>query len=269
MPEGDTIFRTAEVLRSALAGKRITEAVAVPGPRVARPPALERLVGDTVTAVEPRGKHLLISFGSGPTLHTHLGVTGSWHRYARGERWRRSRRSASVVLGTADHVVACFSPARVELLRGAELARNAALRALGPDLLADEFDEDEATRRLRARPDTAVADALLDQRAVAGIGNMYKSELLFRRGINPWRRVRDVTDEDLRAVLGDARGLLAANVRGGARRTTGNDPAAAGERLWVSRRTGRPCRRCGTPIRSGRQGELARSTYWCPGCQSA
>jgi endonuclease-8 len=267
MPEGDTIHRTADVLRRVLAGREITEAVAVAGRRVARAPNLGRLVGATVTSVEPRGKHLLITFSGGTTLHTHLGVTGSWHRYARGEAWRRPRRTASVVLGTQDAVVACFSPARVELLSDTDASRSRSLRELGPDLLDPAFDEHEALRRLRARADQEMANALLDQRAVAGIGNVYKSELLFLHAIHPWTPVREVDDAVLRGVLADARRLLAANLRGGARITTLGQASARGGRLWVYGRSGRPCRRCATRIASRRQGALARVTYWCPSCQ--
>ena len=268
MPEGDTIFRTAAVLRDVLVGDAIVGASARARPGSPRPPRVETLIGTSVTSVEPRGKHLLIGFSSGATLHTHLGLHGSWHRYAHGERWLRPERTASITLTTPNAVVACFRPSRVELLTSRDVERLPALRELGPDLLAPSFDPALALARLRERDGVPIAHALLDQRAIAGIGNVYKSELLFLRGVEPWTPVAEVDDATLRGVIEDARRLLAANVRGGARRTTGSDPAAARGSLWVYGRTGRPCRRCGSAVRSRRDGPLARMTYWCPTCQT-
>jgi endonuclease-8 len=265
MPEGDTIFRTAEVLRAVLVGRRVTAARAQPQPGLRRVPDLSRLAGATVTSVEARGKHLLIGFDDGLTLRTHMRMTGSWHRYRPGERWRRSAREATVVLETPEAVAVCFNAPVAELLTDAQLRRNRSLATLGPDLLSANLDTDEAVRRLRERPDMELGEALLDQRAVAGIGNVYKSEVCFIERLDPWRTVASVDDAALIAALQTAAKLMRANVRGGARVTTGR--ATRGEGLWVYGRSGRPCRRCGTRIRSARQGELARPTYWCPRCQ--
>ena len=266
MPEGDTIFRTAEVLRAALVGRRITGARAQAQPGLRRVPDLSRLVDATVASVEPRGKHLLIGFDNGLTLRSHLRMTGSWHRYRPGERWRRPPHEASAILETAEAVAVAFNTPIVELLTDADLRRSRALAELGPDLLAGEFDADEAIGRLRERGSEELGNALLDQRAVAGIGNVYKSEVCFLERLDPWAPVATVEDGQLRTALLTARRLLLANTRGGARVTTGSQ--VRGQGLWVYGRAGRPCRRCGTRIRVARQGELARLTYWCPRCQA-
>jgi endonuclease-8 len=299
VPEGDTIFRTAEVLRRVLLGQTITAADAWPGPFLRRPPDLRRLVGSAVVSIEARGKHLLIGFEAaggdgGPhrlTLRTHMRMTGSWHRYRTGEAWRMPDGRASVVLGTANAVAVCFDCPVAELLTDADLARSPPLRTLGPDLLSGSFDgddADEAIRRLRAlvasgagaatadtradapanAPASApIGEALLDQRALAGIGNVLRNEVLFMEGVNPWRPVPELDDDALRRLVTQARRVLSANLRGGRRVTTGVDRPGAS--LWVYGRAGRPCRRCGALIRSGRQGPLARTTYWCPVCQLA
>ncbi|HET7685200.1 MAG TPA: DNA-formamidopyrimidine glycosylase family protein [Candidatus Limnocylindria bacterium] len=261
MPEGDTIFRTATVLREALAGRVVTRARAQARPGLRRVPDLSRLEGRRVERVEARGKHLLIGFEGGLTLRTHLRMSGAWHRYAPGEVWRRPARQASAVVETAESVAVCFNAPVVELLDDRQLARHAPLTGLGPDLLGRTFDTDAALARLRDRDAVPLGEALLDQRAVAGVGNVYKSELAFLAGRDPWAPVRDLDDEELRGLLAGARRLLAANVRGGARSTR------PGGGLWVYGRAGRPCRRCGTLIRVRRQGELGRLTYWCPRCQ--
>jgi len=265
MPEGDTIFRTADVLRATLAGRRITAARAQPRPGLRRVPDLSRLVGARVAGVEARGKHLLIGFDNGLTLRSHLRMTGSWHRYRPGERWRRPEWEASAILETAEAVAVAFNTPVVELLTQGELRRSRPLRELGPDLLSDSFDHAEALRRVRERGDTALGIAMLDQRAVAGIGNVIKSEVAFLERLDPWAPVARFTDDELGAALRAARRVLQANTRGGVRVTTGNE--ARGQSLWVYGRAGRPCRRCGTPVRGARQGDLARLTYWCPRCQ--
>lgn len=263
MPEGDTIFRTATVLRQVLVGGTVTAARAQARPGMRSVPDLSRLVGRTVERVEARGKNLLISFEGGLTLRTHLRMRGSWHRYAPGEAWRRPATQASAVIETATAVAVCFDAPVVELLDERALSRHAPITGLGPDLLGTTFDTDAAVARLRERDAAALGDVLLDQRAVAGIGNVYKSELAFLAGRDPFAPVSDLDDDALRALLADARRLLRANVRGGARSTR------PGGGLWVYGRAGRPCRRCGTPIRVRRQGDLGRLTYWCPRCQPA
>jgi endonuclease VIII len=267
LPEGDTIYRTADVLREALVGGRVTAARAQARPGLRRVPDLSRLIGSEVTSVEPRGKHLLIGFSNGLTLRSHLRMTGSWHRYRPGEPWRHPSNRASAILETDRSVAVAFDTPVVELMTDADRRRSRPLTQLGPDLLGEEFDMVEAVRRLRERDADQLGNALLDQRAVAGIGNVMKSEVAFIERLDPWAVLGTLTDDDLRGALRTARRLLQANVHGGARVTTG--ARGRGRELWVYGRAGRPCRRCGERIRTRRQGELARSTYWCPRCQPA
>ena len=273
MPEGDTLHRTADVLRAMLHGRVVQAARG----RAGGPP-LERLVGRRVLRVEAVGKHLLIGLEGGLTLHTHLRMQGAWHRYRSGERWRRAPSRAVAVLEVADGVAVCFDAPTVELLDSRALAIHPVLGALGPDLLADQPDIEAAVSRLRApgRATMTVGEGLLDQSAVAGIGNVYRSEVLFVEGQDPFAHLGDTDGETLERVLRTAARLLRANVGGAARVTMpdamGGPPGAlpAGgrrERLWVYGRTARPCRRCGTPIRSETLGQLPRRLYWCPTCQ--
>jgi endonuclease-8 len=266
VPEGDTIFKTAAALRPLLLGKPVLAAQArQPGPQI------QRVVGAQVTAVEPIGKHMVIRFSNGLALHTHLRMNGTWHRYAPGERWRKPAWQARVVLHVPEHVVVCFNAPVAELMRDTAIPFHPGLKALGPDLLSvsvsvlENFDHQAAFERLRARPTAEIAEALLDQRALAGIGNVFKSEILFLEGVNPWAPVAAVPDTKLHGILETAERLLKQNVRPGspARITT----RQYGSRLWVYSRSGRPCLRCRTPIQSRRQGQLNRWTYWCPVCQ--
>ena len=274
MPEGDTLFRTAEVLRSVLGGRRIVAARGRAGGA-----HVERLAGSTVTDVRAQGKHLLIGTDAGLTLHTHLRMHGSWHRYRAGEAWRRAPSTAVAVLDVGDAVAVCFDAPVVEVIETRALAIHPALRALGPDLLGADPDLGEALRRLRStsRADVAIGDALLDQRAQAGLGNVYRSEVCFIERVDPFAPVGAFDDATLRRLLATGRRLLDAN-RSTPLRTTmpgpdGSPPGAGtprprGDRLWVYGRTGRPCRRCGTPVASTTSGPLARRTYWCPACQA-
>lgn len=274
MPEGDTLHRTAAVLREVLLGREVLAARGRAGG-----PLLGRVLGSRVERVESNGKHLLIGFSSGLTLHTHLRMNGSWHRYRTGERWRRSPSRAVAVLEVADGVAVCFDAPTVELLDRRAVAIHPALRNLGPDLLADGLDLTEALRRLRdpSRAGRPVGEALLDQRALAGLGNVYRSEVCFIEGVDPFLPVGAIDDASLVRLLETARRLLAANVAGGARVTTpdalggapgARGPRASGRDLWVYGRTGRPCRRCGAGILSRVSGQLPRRTYWCPRCQA-
>lgn len=201
-------------------------------------------------------------------------MNGSWHIYRPGERWQRPRRDMRIIVSTADFVAVGFNIPVAEWLENRRLPKHDELRRLGPDLLADEFDAGEAFARLRARSTDEVANALLNQRVMAGIGNVYKAEVLFACGVNPFIRVQGLTDDQLRCLLTTARKFLKANVTYGLaamttytgfRRTTRRDAPA--ERLWVYGRAGEPCRRCATPITVAKQGRDARLTYWCPSCQ--
>jgi endonuclease-8 len=273
VPEGDTLFRTAEVLRRALLGDRVLSARGRPGGA-----QLTRLAGSRVESVTAQGKHLLVGFDIGLTLHTHLGMKGSWHRYAPGERWRRAASSAVAVLETGRSVAVCFAAPRVELLDSRALAIHPQLSGLGPDLLVDQPDVDAALARLRAhdRPGWTIGEALLDQSCVAGVGNVYRNEVLFCTGLDPFMLVGAISDAILRRVLAMSSALLRANLGGGDRVTLpdalGAPPGASaglrpGSDRWVYRRTGRPCRRCGTRIRSQALGRPPRTVHWCPVCQ--
>jgi endonuclease-8 len=268
MPEGDTLFRTARVLGRILVGGTLTTARAQPGPLVRRVPDLSPMVGAKVLGLESRGKHLLVRVEDGGrrlTLRTHLRMTGSWHRYRVGERWRLPERRATVVLATESAVAVCFDCPTVELLTDVGVARSPALATLGPDLLAPSFETDAAVARLRMDPARLVGEALLDQRLLAGIGNVVRNEALFMERVSPWRGVGELDESLLRRLVLTSRSILQRGAAG-SRVTTGD--LRPGNRLWVYRRAGRPCRRCGTLIRVVRQGDLARLTYWCPSCQA-
>jgi endonuclease-8 len=263
VPEGDTIFQTAAALRPLLVGREVLAASGrTPGPIMAK------VVGSHVTSVEPVGKHMVIRFDNGLALHTHLRMAGTWHRYAPGERWRLPAWKARVVLEVPEHVVVCFNAPVAELMPDRAVELHPAMLSLGPDLLSDTFDSPQAFERLRLRSDMEIAEALLDQRAMAGIGNVYKSEILFIESVNPWTLVSALSDELLLALITTARRLLRENIQTNSphRITTRGDPRARGS-LWVYGRTNRPCTRCGTPVRTRRQGQLNRPTYWCPRCQ--
>jgi endonuclease VIII len=254
MPEGDTIFRAARALDRALAGRVITRFESQL-PKLTRIHDDAPIDGRTMERVEARGKHILMHLSGGLTLRTHMRMNGSWHLYRPAERWRKARIHARIVIETAEFVAVAF------------LVGDAELRQLGPDLLAEDFDRDEAVRRLRARDRAEIGAALITQRVMAGAGNVFKSETLFVSRVNPFAPVAALTDDDLGRIIDVARKLLRLNVVEGssARRTAG--ALAPGERLWVYGRSGEPCRRCGTPIAFARQGPDARVTYWCPSCQ--
>jgi endonuclease-8 len=266
MPEGDTLYRTAAALRPHLVGRRVAAATArQPGPRA------DLLVGTTVVAVESMGKNLIIRFDSGLELRTHLRMHGTWHRYRPGERWRRPAARARIVIEVPGAVAVCFDAPVVELLETRAEALHPPIALLGPDLLAPGFDEDEAIRRLRApeRAPMTVAEALLDQRALAGIGNVYCDETLFAERVHPLVAVRDVPDETLVRLVRRARELLHANRLAVRRTTTSPTAATSGRRLWVYGRAGRPCPRCGTILLARRHGDPPRRRTWCPRCQPA
>lgn len=276
MPEGDTIFRAARTLQRALAGRVVARLESVL-PALTRVDDDAPLAGRTIDRVWARGKHLLIAFSGDLVLRTHMRMNGSWHVYRAGEAWHRPRQQMRVAIHTDAFVAVAFNVPVAEFVGSAALERHEVLRRLGPDVLGDDFDAAEATARLRARGAMALGDALLDQGALAGIGNVYKSEACFMCGVHPFAPVSALSDAELERLVVTARRLMQANIGDasgagivtytGFRRTTGRtDP---GERLWVYGRQHRPCRRCGTSIQARKQGLDARTTYWCPRCQSA
>jgi len=273
VPEGDTLRRTADVLRLVLEGREVLAARGRPGG-----PPLVRLVGQRIVRVEARGKHLLIETSGDLTLHTHLGMHAAWHRYRRAEAWRRNPDRAAAVIEVDDAVAVCFDAPTVELMDTRAVAVHPVLRELGPDLSDPAADLEAAVRRLRepARAGAAIGDALLDQRAQAGLGNVYRSEVCFLGGVDPFAPVGALPDETLRRLLRLGHELLVANRLLAGRATTPTDlgsppgspgPRRGGPRLWVYGRAGRGCLRCGSPVRSRAAGALARRVYWCPSCQ--
>jgi endonuclease VIII len=260
MPEGDTLHRTAIGLAPHLVGRTVSAArVRAGGPQVGR------IVGAAITSVEAIGKNLMIRFDNGLEIRTHMRMNGSWHRYRPGERWRRPPARARLVLEVPGAVAVCFDAPVIELFETRAEAIHPTIARLGPDLLAADWAPalaDEAFRRLRdpARADATVSSALLDQRALAGIGNIWRNEALFHERVDPWARVADLDDDTLRRLIATAHRLLRASV----------DTAPGRSPMWVYRRAGRPCRRCGTLVRSAQQDpSIARTTYWCASCQGA
>jgi endonuclease-8 len=273
MPEGDTIFRAARTLNTALAGKTVVRFESVL-------PALDRVhedapvTGRTIARVSAAGKHLLMHFSGDLVLRTHMRMNGSWHIYRPGERWLRPRRDMRLLIATADFEAVGFSIPVAEFMAACDLKRHEELRKLGPDVLSGTFDAAEALARLRQRGDTSIAEVLLNQRVMAGLGNVYKSEVLFMCRVNPFTPVAAIDDPTLSSIVETARRILVANVAEGVapmttysgfRRTTRHaDPK---ERLWVYGRARLPCRRCGAPISVRKVGIDARLTYWCAVCQ--
>ena len=252
MAEGDTILRAARRIEQAVGGEEL--AVAAPNPR-GQAAGVPRLDCREITAVRTHGKHLICEFGD-LALHTHLGMSGSWHIYPVGVRWRKPKYLAWVVLGGERHEAVQFNGPTVRVLRTRLLARDPKLKALGPDILAPELDIAGVVARLRrTRHDRGLGDALLDQNLVAGIGNIFKSEGCWRAALDPWRPLSDLTDEDLKLAVSASRGLMVAAV------AEGRAPKK------VYRRAGQPCRRCRRQLRSLGQGDANRTTYWCPNCQ--
>lgn len=263
MPEGDTLYRVARQLRPVLRGKTITAAHAW-RPRSGRAIDAASLVGHRVESVEARGKHLLVAFDDHRMLHSHLGMTGSWHAYPLGEQWKKPAHRAAIWLATATHVAVNFSPKLLELRAGAALRGDRYLRRLGPDLMRPGVDLASAVLRLRTHDAAPIGEAVMNQTLVAGIGNVYKSETLFLARLDPWRPVGTIPDRELLDYLGMTHKLMREN-RGRGWRTT--RPAASGPRLWVYGRNGDLCLVCGGVIHRRAQGDAARTTYWCPVCQ--
>jgi endonuclease-8 len=273
MPEGDTIYRAARTLNAALAGHTVTRFDS----GLAQLVAVDReapIAGRVVETVAARGKHLLMTLSGGLILRTHMRMNGSWHIYRHGERWRMSPRAMRIVVETAGWVAVAFNVHAAEFVRQASLGRHRPVATLGPDLLG-EFDPARALARVRAQGSRPLHELLLDQRVMAGLGNVYKSEILFLQRLHPDTPADSVDDREWLGLMALASRLLRANIAEsasqgivtyrGLRRTTGRlNPE---DRLWVYGRSGQACRRCGTRIASRKDGEDARITYWCPQCQ--
>ena len=276
MPEGDSIFRAARSMHRVLAGHLVTKFETAYA-HLDRVNVDTPVVGRTIERIESAGKHHLVVFSGDLILRTHMRMNGSWHLYRHGERWWRGPQAMRVRIDTTDWVAVAFNVPVAEFVTPKELVASGPVAKLGPDLLGREFDRDEAVRRLIATAHQPIAMSLLDQRLVAGIGNVYKSEVLFLTGVNPFTPVAAVPKETLERMMDLARGLLQDNVIDGTSpriqtyrnlRMT-NRASEHDESLWVYGRAGKPCRKCATPIEVRKMGVEARSTYWCPKCQQS
>jgi endonuclease-8 len=284
MPEGDTIYRTARALQKALAGRAVT-AFETGLAKLASANDNATLIGRIVERVEPRGKWCLIFFSGDLILVSHMLMSGSWHIYRTGERWRMPHRAMRVVVTCGDMQAVLFHAQVAEFHTARSLERSAQVPKLGPDVLAGEFSVETGVLALEARaashPDDEVGVVLLNQRVMAGLGNVYKSEVAFAAGVNPFRQMRTLTRREMEKMVEIAQRYMRANVadgggaRGetgegivtytGPRRTTGAMQQA--DRVWAYGRQGQECRRCGAAVEMRKQGAQVRSTYWCPVCQ--
>jgi endonuclease-8 len=264
MPEGDTIFRAARALHAALAGRTVTHFESV-YPQLTRVDSDRPLRGRTVERVEARGKHLMIRFSGDLVLRTHLRMHGSWHIYRPGERWQRPHHDMRIAIRTDAFEAIGFNIPVAVFVHGAELERDEAIRRLGPDPLAADFDPREAERRIAALGEVQIADVLLDQRVIAGLGNVLKSEVLFACRVHPFTPAQALSPAHIEQLVKTAARFMRASTTAGVRRTTTRDDPSA--RLWVYGRAGKPCRRCGTAISRASSGPNVRVTYWCDHCQ--
>lgn len=253
MAEGDTILRLARRFDSTLVGETVK--VAAPNQR-GKAAGIERLDGRTLERAEARGKHLLLDFGD-LSFHSHLGMSGGWHFYRPGSRWRRPRSSAWAMLSGEEWEAVQFGGPTLRVMPTSRLRRDPQLARLGPDILAEELDIDAVIAKLRADPTRSLGDALLDQHLVAGIGNIFKSEACFAARVDPWRTFGDLSDEELRKVLLAAREQMLSAVEHGDR-----------HRFQIYKRRQSVCPSCRGPVSSRGQGDANRTTYWCPRCQS-
>ena len=274
MPEGDTIYRSARALQRAIGGKPVTHFETALA-HLASVDDNTPVTGRMVEKVEARGKWLLVNFSGDLILVTHMLMSGSWHIYRVGERWRGPRRAMRCVIRVEDFEAVAFNVPVAKFFTARTLERDSMIPRLGPDLLSADYDENAARARMLALPDEEIANVLLNQRVIAGLGNVYKTEVCFLCGVHPFRAIASLTPAELDCVLFQSRKLIGENVAEGAgekiltytgaRRTTRSADQAS--RLWVYGRQGQPCRRCGTAILMRKQGKDARSTYWCPACQ--
>lgn len=255
MAEGDSILRIAQRIQTFMVGGEVT--ARVPGRRRPEGQPVSVLDGRELVSAESRGKHLLLHFDGELALHSHLGMKGAWHVYRRDDRWRKPAALAWIALTGPTAVAVNFNGTSMRIVREAELARDRRLTSLGPDLLAPDMTAEAAASALRrggSHPE--LGDALLDQHLLAGIGNIFKSESCWAAKANPWKPLGEVDDAELAAVAGAARDQMLEAVR------TGRRPQK------IYRRARQPCPRCRTAIRALGQGDSARTTYWCPKCQT-
>ena len=278
MPEGDTIYRAARAMHRALAGKVVTAFDTGLAP-LARVNDDTPVAGRTVEKVESRGKWCLVHLSGDLILVTHMLMSGSWHLYRTGEKWWMSRARMRVAIATADWQAVAFNVPIAEFHTARSLERSSQVPKLGPDILSDEFTVETGIDRLRSygleNPAAEIAVVLLNQRVLAGLGNVYKSEVAFAAGVNPFRAMSTVTPREMEVMSEVSQRYMKANVLDGSgdgivtyagnRRTTHSINRE--ERLWVYGRQGQECRRCGALVMMRKQGEQARSTYWCPACQ--
>jgi endonuclease VIII len=278
MPEGDTIYRAARALQKAIGGKAVT-GFETGLATLARVNDDAPAVGRVVEKVESRGKWCLIYFSGDLILVTHMLMSGSWHLYRTGEKWWMGRAKMRVVIRTADWEAVAFNVPIAEFHTARSLERSSQVPKLGPDILSEEFTVEGGAARLAAygleNPEAEIGVVLLNQRVLAGLGNVYKSEVAFAAGVNPFRAMRTITQPEIENMVEVAQRYMKANVADGSsegivtysgnRRTT--HAMNREERLWVYRRQGQECRRCGAAVMMRKQGVQARSTYWCPECQ--
>jgi len=257
MPEGDTIHYAANRMRPVLLG-RVPDVLETPHPRFTHDRWPQRLAGRAIESVDAHGKHLFLRFEGDLVIHSHLRMTGAWGVYRPGGRWGRSRARAWLVVRADGHAVVQFDGPVLELMTSGRARSDQRLAALGPDILAPELDEAAFLARLRADDATrGIGDALLDQRTIAGLGNLWKCEGCFAAGVDPWRASGEVADQEALSIVRLVRPAMAASARDGDQRA----------HRTIYGRAGRPCPRCGTLVRRRGQGDDNRTTFWCPGCQ--
>jgi endonuclease-8 len=275
MPEGDTIYRIARAVGRALTGKPVTVFRST-YPLLTRFDDDKPVAGQSVDRVESRGKWLLIYFSGGGVLATHMLMSGSWHIYRHGERWQQPRFDMRIVIENSDYITVGFKVPVAEMHTERSIVRDRRFPLPANDVLNADFDAAAAALRLGACRSEEIADVLLHQEVLAGVGNVFKSEICFVTGINPFRRIAALKEESIAALIAAARRLIAANILedsgdtivtyGGRKRRTTHE-SDIGASLWVYGRAGEPCRRCAEPILMRKQGPDARVTFWCPACQ--
>lgn len=276
MPEGDTLYRVAANLRPVLRGRTLVDAwsgspsksgeTSTWNERTGISLDAASLIGRRIVDVRARGKHLMIATDDARVIHSHLGMTGSWHVYPAGEAWRKEPRQVGLALFTGEHATVLFMPKELAIVSSTRMRRDDYVNRLGPDLMRPGDDLAAILPRLRVHNATPIGEAVMNQTIAAGIGNVYKSETLFLAGINPWTRVGELADERLTAYLKNTRRLMWINRGNGPRITRFEND---GRRHWVYGRRGEPCFKCGHTITLRRQGDAGRTTYWCQACQPA